>query len=635
VSITGVHHKALEESPHEGTTATTVRPGGVSCLGSPNDAFFSLTIPRKELPMHRKMLLLAVLALAAQAHSSHAGPPNIIVIMADDMGYSDLGCYGGEISTPNVDALAAKGLRFTQFYNTSRCCPTRASLLTGLYSHQAGIGDMVNDHGHDAYRGDLNDRCVTLAEAVRPAGYRSFMTGKWHVTKQIGEAGPKDNWPLQRGFDRFYGTISGAGNFFDPQSLVRDNTLISPFDDPEYEPETYYYTHAISDHAVGFIRDHAKENPATPFLMYVAYTSPHWPLHALPQDIAKYKEKYDSGYEPVRQARLARAIAAGVVPEDQSLAPTVGDWDAVPDKAWESAGMEVYAAMIDAMDQGIGRIVTELKKTGQFENTLILYLQDNGGCHETIGRTAKKGHPNGPRPEGPTFPPVSPKAVLERDFFPVQTREGFPIRMGDHVTPGPGDTYLAYGRNWANVSNTPFREYKHWVHEGGISTPLVVSWPAGIDAQRHGEVVHARSHLIDLMPTIMDVTRASYPDTVDGVAIHPMEGVSLRPVFEGKPLERSAPLFWEHEGNKAIRDGRWKLVAKHAKPWELYDIEADRAESRDLVLQQPDLAKRLERAWQGWADRVGVQPYPVASGRTKKRKAITPPETPGSQSPAS
>ncbi len=581
--------------------------------------------------MHRRTLFLAAMVLvavgAAAAHAADAGRPNIIIIMSDDMGYTDLGCYGGEIATPNLDALAAKGLRFTQFYNTSRCCPTRASLLTGLYSHQAGVGDMVNDYGHDAYRGDLNDRCVTLAEAVRPAGYRTYMAGKWHVTKHVGQDGPKDNWPLQRGFDRFYGTISGAGNFFDPQSLVRDNMLISPFDDPEYQPDTFYYTHALSDHAVRFIREHATAQGSTPFLMYVAYTSPHWPLHALPEDIAKYQGKYDAGYEPVRRGRLKKAIEAGVLSKDQSLSPTVGNWDAIPDKEWEAAGMEVYAGMIDAMDQGIGRLVGELERTGQFENTLILYLQDNGACHETNGRTAKKDHPDGPRPEQPTFPPVSPKAVLERNFFPVQTRDGFPIRMGPHVIPGPGDTYLAYGRNWANVSNTPFREYKHWVHEGGISTPLVVSWPAGINSHHDGVVVHEVSHVIDLMATVVDVTGATYPDAVDGVAIHPTEGVSLRPTFAEQPLERSAPLFWEHEGNKAIRDGRWKLVAKHGQPWELYEMTADRAESRDLAKQKPDISKRLQHAWQEWADRVGVQPFPVASKRTQKKPITTPPAT--------
>ncbi len=567
--------------------------------------------------MPGRLLYLILIILATPAAAREPSRPNIIVILSDDMGYTDLGCYGGEIATPALDALAAKGLRYSQFYNTSRCCPTRASLLTGLYAHQAGIGQMVNDLGYDGYRGDLNDRCVTLAETVRPAGYRTYMAGKWHVTKQVGTSGSKENWPIQRGFDRFYGTLSGAGNYFDPQSLVRDNTMISPFDDAEYRPKTYYYTDAISDHAVRFVHEHAESHASSPFLMYVAYTAPHWPMHALADDIAKHEGRYDDGYEPVRKARLKRAIQAGVLAAEQSLPPAVGDWNAVSDKAWESAGMEVYAAMITAMDRGIGRMVAELEKQNQLENTLILYLHDNGGCHEANGRTAKQGHPDGPRPSQPTFPSVSPTAVLARDFFPVQTREGFPIRMGPHVMPGPGDTFLAYGRNWAQVSNTPFREYKHWVHEGGIATPLVVSWPAGIDPNIAGSVVHDIGHLIDLMPTVIEVAAATYPDTVDDVSIHPMEGVSLRPTFDGKPLARPGPLFWEHMGNKAIRDGQWKLVAKQGGPWELYDLTVDRAELRDRVNQQPDVAQRLTSQWQSWADRVGVQPFPVKRSRRK------------------
>jgi arylsulfatase len=561
--------------------------------------------------MRIRSFLFGLVAMAAVAGDARAARPNIIVILSDDMGFTDLGCYGGEIATPHIDALAGQGLRYSQFYNTSRCCPTRASLLTGLYSHQAGIGQMVNDLGYDGYRGDLNRRCVTLAEVVRPAGYRTFMVGKWHVTKNVAQKGPTDGWPLQRGFDRFYGTLSGAGNYFDPQSLVRDNTLISPFDDPEYRPETYYYTDAISDHAVRYVREHSEANTGSPFLMYVAYTAPHWPLHAKPADIAKYDGRYDVGYDPIREARFQKAIEAGVISPGQSMAPTAGRWDDVDDKAWESAGMEVYAAMVDAMDQGIGRIVDELRAQGQFENTLILYMHDNGGCHETNGRTARKGHPDGPRPGNPTFPPVSRQAVLERTFFPLQTREGFPMRMGPHVMPGPGDTFLAYGRDWANVSNTPFREYKHWVHEGGISTPLVVSWPNGIDRDLAGSVVHDAGHLIDVMATVVDVTSVGYPAERDGVAIQPMEGVSLQPSFKGGHLERKAPLFWEHMGNKAIRDGKWKLVAKHGQPWELYDLEVDRAESHDRSKEEPAIAARLSELWQDWANRVGVQPFPV------------------------
>ncbi|MFP6752670.1 MAG: sulfatase-like hydrolase/transferase, partial [Pirellulaceae bacterium] len=312
--------------------------------------------------------------------------PNIILIMSDDMGYSDIGCYGGEIQTPNLDQLAADGVRFTQFYNTGRCCPTRGALLSGLYSHQSGIGWMMTDRGYDGYRGDLNRNCVTIAEAMRPAGYRTYMAGKWHVTKYIQPQGPKDNWPTQRGFDRFYGTITGAGSFFDPGTLTRDNTMISPFVDKEYQPEEYYYTDAISDHAVRYVNDHAGDHADKPFFMYVSYTAAHWPMHALPRDIAKYKGRYDNGYGPTREARQKKMKQLGLIDSRLEMAPQVGDWEKVEQKEWEVACMEVYAAMIDNMDQGIGRIVEALEKNGQLDNTLIMFFQDNGGCQEMVGR---------------------------------------------------------------------------------------------------------------------------------------------------------------------------------------------------------------------------------------------------------
>jgi arylsulfatase len=324
--------------------------------------------------------------LLALPFCAAAAPPNIVVIMSDDMGFSDIGCYGGEIQTPTLDRLAAGGLRLTHFYNTARCCPTRACLLTGLYPHQAGIGHMMEDRGLDGYRGDLNRRCATIAEVLRPAGYGTYAVGKWHVTKATQPNGNKDNWPLQRGFDRYYGTITGAGNFYDPGTLSRDNKMISPFADAEYQPKQYYYTDAISDHAVRFIGDHHRASGEKPLFLYVAYTAAHWPMHALDEDIAKYKGKYDSGYEPIRQARLERSKRLGLVVENTELSPMAGDWSSVTDKAWEARCMEVYAAMIDRMDQGIGRIVAELTRTGRLENTLIFFLQDNGGCAETTGR---------------------------------------------------------------------------------------------------------------------------------------------------------------------------------------------------------------------------------------------------------
>ena len=554
----------------------------------------------------RTLLLSIGLLYCAATMAADRAKPNIVVILSDDMGFSDIGCYGSEIHTPNLDALAAGGLRFTQFYNTARCCPTRASLLTGLYPHQAGVGHMMADRGFDGYRGDLNQRCRTFAEVLGPAGYKCYAVGKWHVTRFTAADGPKHNWPLARGFDRYYGTIHGAGSYFDPSSLVRENTMISPYADPQYKPQTFYYTDAISDHAVRFVGEHAKQHGDQPFFMYVAYTAAHWPMHALPEDIARYKGKYDDGYEAIRAARFQRAARLGIISENQPMTPEAEDWDKVADKQWEAAGMEVYAAMVDRMDRGIGKLVAELRRTGKLDNTLILFLQDNGGCAENMGRAPQKNHPNIPRPDKPTLPAMKPTDFATAGSVPAQTRDGFPVRMGDKVFPGPHDTYVAYGRGWANVSNTPFREYKHWVHEGGISTPLIAHWPAGIAAR--GELRREPGHLIDVMATCVELADASYPS-----AAPPLEGKSLVPVFAGKQLQRDA-LYWEHEGNRAIRIGNLKLVARHQQPWELYDMQADRTELRNLAASMPEKVRELSARWDTWADRAGVLPYPPESG---------------------
>ena len=370
--------------------------------------------------------------------------PNIIYIMSDDMGYSDIGCYGSEIDTPNLNSLAENGLRYTQFYNTARCCPTRASLLTGLYPHQAGIGHMMNDRGYDGYRGDLNRNCVTIAEALKPAGYRTYISGKWHVTKQIRPQSKADkhNWPLQRGFDRFYGTIHGAGSFFDPNTLTRDNRYVSPVSDPEYGAEKrangeYYYTDAIADHAVRFIREHHYDTGDKPFFMYVSFTAAHWPMHALEKDIEKYKGKYDAGYDAIRAARYEKMVSLGVIDADATTVFPIPEnsketefWE------WDKRNMEVYAAMVDNMDQGIGRITEALRETGQYENTLICFFQDNGGCAENYGRGGKKQE----RSETPTLPELDDD-YLQPDMQPKQTRgrvsgsyrERRPVRAGRHL----------------------------------------------------------------------------------------------------------------------------------------------------------------------------------------------------------
>jgi arylsulfatase len=546
--------------------------------------------------------------------------PNIIVIMSDDMGYSDLGCYGGEIATPNLDALAQNGLRFTQFYNTARCCPTRASLLTGLYPHQAGVGHMMEDRGHDGYRGDLNQQCVTMAEALRPAGYATYAVGKWHVTKKVNPKSEADkhNWPLQRGFDRFYGTITGGGSFWDPSTLVRDNALTTIYADKEYQPkEQFYYTDALSDNAVKFI----SENQASkPFFMYLTYTAAHWPMHARERDIAKYKGKYDQGYAPIRQARFEKAKKLGLIDPRWSLSAQAGDWDQVNNKDWEARGMEVYAAMIDAMDQGIGRIVAELKRQGKFDNTLIFFLQDNGGCAEGTGRNLPGPNANNPyptRPDKAVYPAIAKDAQHYFNSQPKQTRDGRAVIMGPNVMPGPDDTFIAYGQGWANVSNTPFREYKHWVHEGGISTPLIIHWPNGIARGQRNKLFHEPGHLIDIMATVVDVGGATYPKERNGQTITPMQGVSLRPVLTGKSLKRPQPIFWEHEANRAIRAGKWKLVAKENQPWELYDIVADRTEQNNLAAKTPDKVKELAAQWEAWAARANVLPLGTWRAQTR------------------
>ncbi|MEQ1859199.1 MAG: arylsulfatase [Chthoniobacteraceae bacterium] len=551
---------------------------------------------RPTLPLVATLCATLVTVVAAER-------PNIVIIMSDDMGWSDLACYGGEIATPNLDRLASRGVRFTQFYNTARCCPTRASLLTGVYPHQAGIGHMMEDKGSDAYRGELDARCSTIAEALRPAGYRSYAVGKWHVTKKTRPTNDEErrNWPLQRGFDRFYGTIHGAGSFFDPNSLTRDNALISPFADPEYRPDEFFYTDAINDHAVRFVTEHRRDHGPQPFFLYVAHTAAHWPMHAREKTVSKYKGRYDAGYDAIRAARLARGRELGLVDSRWTPVPTAGDWSKVANREWEIRCMEVYAAMVDEMDQGIGRLTAALEKNGQLDNTLIFFLQDNGGCAEGMGRGAK----NVPRADGPTLPAMKPDA-LQFDMIPKQTRDGYPVRQGQGVMPGGADTFIGYGLGWANVSNTPFREYKHWVHEGGISTPLIAHWPAGIPPARAGKLEPQPGHLIDLMATALDVSGATIPPDRKKP-----EGVSLRAALAGEPLNRARPIFFEHEGNRAVRHGQWKIVSKHNKTWELYDMAADRTETRDLAGAQPDRVRTMAAQYDAWAAEVAVRPWPL------------------------
>jgi len=590
---------------HHTQTARLDRPGKSRSSRGVRGAGVALVFREGEIGMRGLatfgLLAAFFLSLGLTSRAAEAPRPNILIILGDDMGYSDLGCYGGEISTPNLDALASKGLRFTQFYNAARCCPTRASLLTGLYPHQAGIGHMVEDRGKDGYRGVLNRQSVTIPEVLKTAGYRTYMGGKWHVTPFMNPQGDKATWPLGRGFEKFYGTLTGAGSYYDPMTLCRQNTQITVANDSSYRPDSYYYTDALSDNAVSFLRQHQTESPEKPFFLYLAYTAAHWPMHAPESAIAKYRGKFDSGYAPVREARLARMKQMGLVPPETTLSPGSDDWASVPDKVWEARCKEVYAAMVETMDAGIGRIVAQLQAAGQFENTLILFLQDNGGCAENTGRLDNAADPG-------NLKPLRPDQLQTKSSPPMQTRDGRWVKTGPSVLPGPADTYIAYGRGWANVSNTPFREYKHWTHEGGISTPLIAHWPKGIKGDRAGQLDRQPGHLIDLMATCVDLSGATYPTEFNGQTIKPREGVSLRPAFEGQPLARTQPLFWEHESNRAVREGDWKLVAKEGQPWELYNIANDRIESHNLAAAEPSRTSDLAAKWDAYAARANVLP---------------------------
>lgn len=531
--------------------------------------------------------------------------PNIIVILVDDMGYSDPGCFGGEVQTPNLDRLAENGIRLTQFYNTARCCPTRASLLTGLYPHQAGIGQMTGDRGLRGYQGRLTRESVTIAEVLKDAGYSTGMVGKWHVslTRSVpggNNAGPHLSWlnhqdyadrpfsdlesyPLNRGFDKYFGNIWGVVNFFDPFSLV--NGLENVTQVPEY----YYYTDAISDTAVAYIDQFAAEEE--PFFLYIAHTAPHWPLHAPEEDILKYRDTYTAGWDKIRTQRVQRMKELGIVEEDVMLSPanregSQADWENNPHRDYETRKMAVHAAMIDRVDQGLGRIIQKLKEAGEYENTVIMFLSDNGASPEMPGQ--------------PGF---------DRNG---ETRDGRKVIYTRHdktVMPGPETTYAGIGRSWANVANTPFRFWKARCYEGGICTPFVVHWPEGITA-RSGSINRSPGHVMDIMATCLDLGRAEYPDTFKGEQILPLEGKSLVPLFFEGQREGYQFLFFEHYDSRALRMGKWKLVALPDGEWELYNLAEDRTEMSELSAQFPEKLEEMIKIWQQEADRTYVYPAP-------------------------
>ncbi len=516
--------------------------------------------------------------------------PNIILILADDMGYSDIGCYGSEIATPNLDRLAASGARFSQMYSFARCCPSRAALLTGLHPQQAGVGHMVANRGSRAYQGYLRDDAVTIAEVLKGAGYQTLMSGKWHVGGELLGLNAAD-WrpgspgyptPLTRGFDRFYGTLVGAGSFFYPRALTEDGEILSEY------PDDFYYTDAISDKAVDMIND--AHDAGAPFFLHVAYTAPHWPLHARPEDIAKYEGKYRVGWDALRQQRHEELNSLGLLDPAWRISPRDADshpWAANAQPDWEDLRMAAYAAMIDRMDQGIGRIVSRLEALGILDETMIVFLSDNGGCAEFL---AEDGHVN--------------RTIADLP-------DGRPVRVGNRVdlAPGPADTYMSYDLPWANASNSPFRLYKHWVHEGGISSPCVLHYPALINEPT---IIHSPIQFIDIMPAFAELAAARYPREFNGKRIQPVEGESFLPALTDANWRRQNPLYWEHEGNRAVRIGDWKLVSKHPGDWELYNMIDDRTELNDLSASEAERVRTMSHLYDNWAERCEVRPWPLS-----------------------
>lgn len=516
--------------------------------------------------------ILLFLALAGTA--AGAPRPNLLLILADDLGYCDLGCYGGEIATPNLDKLAAGGVRFTQVYNCARCCPSRASLLTGQYPHAVNFAGMT---------GSLPPNCLTLPEVLRAAGYRTYMAGKWH----LGRPGP-----IARGFDEYFGMLGGFGSHWNEKLFTR---LPDKRPTRTYPADGFYSSDAITDYALDFLAD-ARKTPK-PFFLYLAYTAPHFPLHAPKDDIARYADVYAKGWDAIRQERYARMKKLGLLDDGWPLSPRSGipanrfadqtGWSGKENPAWESIAsdrradltrrMAVFAAMVDRMDRNVGRVVDDLTASGQLDNTLIFFLSDNGACAEWDPWGFD--HNTGPENQ-------------------LHTGEAL-AAMG-----GPG-TYHSYGSGWANACNTPWRLYKHYGHEGGVSTPLIVHWPAG--CARRGAIDNTLGHIFDLLPTCAEAAKAAYPKKVEGRDILPAEGRSLLPALAGQATPERA-LFFEHEGNRGVRQGAWKLVSLDGKPWELYNIQSDRSELRDLASQQPERVNEMAAAWNAWAQRCGVVP---------------------------
>lgn len=529
--------------------------------------------------------------------------PNVIVIMVDDLGFSDVGCYGGEINTPNIDSLGFNGLRFTQMYNGARCCPSRAALLTGLNPHQVGIGQMTGDLGHPSYQGHLNNNCVTIAEVMKTAGYTTLMSGKWHVgggydRRLRAEWTPGDAThplPTQRGFDKYFGLMEAADSFWYPKALMLQDKLI------DVETDDFHLTDAIADHAVSQIEGAVDDG--LPFFQYIAFTAPHWPLHAWEDDIVKYEGKYMAGWDAIRASRHEQQKGLGIVDSKWPISPRDEDappWADVENKVYEDIRMAVYCAMIEQLDRGIGKVIQTLKRFGQFENTLIMFLSDNGGCAELFQ-------------EDTDWPDPSQWAT-------TTTLDGEPVRVGDipELRPGPDTTFQAVELPWANVSNTPFRFFKRWIHEGGVSTPFIVHWPAQIETP--AIIDNVPMHITDISATIYDASGAVYPSEFNDHPITALEGESILPLLRGNSdWSRQKPVAVEHEGNRGIRIGDWKLVAEWDSEWELYNIPEDRTELNNLASREPDRVSEMIGDYDEWSERAGVVLWPVRSDVLAKR----------------
>ncbi|MBO9639876.1 MAG: arylsulfatase [Siphonobacter aquaeclarae] len=528
--------------------------------------------------MKKCLLGLLLLASGATFAQKKAERPNIILVMVDDLGFSDFGAYGSEIRTPTIDRLAAEGLRLREFYNNSICAPTRASLITGQYPHKAGVGYFNVNLGLPAYQGWLNRESLTFGEVLKQAGYTTFLSGKWHVGND------SLYWPNQRGFDRFYGFIGGASNYYDihpytekvpPVELVENNRRLN------LEPGKYL-TDEITGNAISYIRE-AKDKP---FFLYLAYNAPHWPLQAPAEDIARYKGRYAIGWDSLRQERLARQIRLGIADPKQAVAardPEVVEWQSLTydeQQLWQRK-MEVYAAMVDRVDQNLARLLGELQRLKKDKNTLIVLISDNG-AQGGLNQTGRRR----PRNSGPI---------------------------------GSSGSYDYQEQNWAYVSNTPFRNYKATPYEGGISAPFIAWYPGKIKA---GTIAKGTGHLIDLAPTFYDLAGAAYPTAFNGVKTHALPGKSLKNLLlDGAPLPGERPLFWERAGNRAVRKGKWKVVSIFPQNrWQLFDIETDRGETTDVAAQHPDIVKDLDAEYERWAVQNDVEKYEKLRPQTPGRR---------------